>query len=85
MAGDGEGVGESLLSPASYTEPVPPRPQSAEYFDGWYADRVATPTVDEIMNRHTGFPPGTRAGGPPGAILRSATLNTKMSLFAESL
>jgi SAM-dependent methyltransferase len=26
-----------------------PKPLSAEYFDGWYADRVATPTVDEIM------------------------------------
>ena len=37
-------------------------PRSAEYFDGWYADRIATPTVDEIMNRHMGFPPDTRAG-----------------------
>ena len=37
-------------------------PRSAEYFDGWYTDRVATPTVDEIMNRHMGFPPDTRAG-----------------------
>ena len=46
-----------------------PKPRSAEYFDGWYADRVATPTVDEIMNRHMGFPPGTRAGVvPAGAI-----------------
>jgi len=52
------GVGVS----AFYTEPVPTKPRSAEYFDGWYADRVATPAVDEIMNRHTGFPPGTRAG-----------------------
>jgi len=69
VAGDGEGVGESLLSPASYTEPVPPRPQSAEYFDGWYADRVAMPTVDEIMNRHTGFPPGTRAGVVPAEAI----------------
>jgi ubiquinone/menaquinone biosynthesis C-methylase UbiE len=41
---------------------VPPKPRSAEYFDGWYADRIATPTVDEIMSRHMGFPPGTRAG-----------------------
>jgi SAM-dependent methyltransferase len=37
-------------------------PRSAEYFDGWYADQAATPTVAEIMNRHMGFPPGTRAG-----------------------
>jgi SAM-dependent methyltransferase len=48
---------------------VPPTPRSAGYFDGWYADRVATPAVDEIMSRHMGFPPGTRAGAvPAGAI-----------------
>jgi len=41
---------------------MPPKPLSAEYFDGWYADRVARPAVDEIMNRHMGFPPDTRAG-----------------------
>lgn len=41
---------------------MPPKPLSAEYFDGWYADRVARLTVDEIMNRHMGFPPGMRAG-----------------------
>jgi hypothetical protein len=29
---------------------------------GWYANQAATPTVAEIMNRHMGFPPGTRAG-----------------------
>jgi len=40
---------------------MPPKPRSAEYFDGWYADRVATPTVDESMNRQMGFPPDTRA------------------------
>jgi ubiquinone/menaquinone biosynthesis C-methylase UbiE len=46
-----------------------PKPRSAEYFDGWYADRVATATVDEVMTRHMGFPPGTRAGiVPAGAI-----------------
>jgi SAM-dependent methyltransferase len=39
-----------------------PKPRSAEHFDGWYADQAAMPTVAEIMNRHTGFPPGTRAG-----------------------
>jgi SAM-dependent methyltransferase len=41
---------------------MPAKPRSAEYFDGWYADQAATPTVAEIMNRHMGFPPGTRAG-----------------------
>ena len=46
-----------------------PRPRSAEYFDGWYADRVATTAVDELMNRHTGFPPGTRAGVVPAEAI----------------
>jgi 2-polyprenyl-3-methyl-5-hydroxy-6-metoxy-1,4-benzoquinol methylase len=41
---------------------MPPKPRSAEYFDGWYANQAATPTVAEIMDRHMGFPPGTRAG-----------------------
>ena len=48
---------------------MPPTPRSAEYFDGWYADRVATPTVDEIMNRHMGFPPDTRAGVVPAEAI----------------
>ena len=48
---------------------MPPKPRSAEYFDGWYADRVATPTVDEIMNRHMGFPPDTRAGAVPAEAI----------------
>jgi SAM-dependent methyltransferase len=39
-----------------------PKPRSAEYFDGWYANQAAAPTVADIMNRHMGFPPGTRAG-----------------------
>ena len=52
-----------------YSEPMPPKPRSAEYFDGWYADRVATSTVDEIMNRHMGFPPGTRAGVVPAEAI----------------
>ena len=54
---------------SSYTEPMPSKPRSAEYFDGWYADRVATPTVDEIMNRHMGFRPGTRAGTVPAEAI----------------
>jgi SAM-dependent methyltransferase len=32
-------------------------PPSAEYFDGWYADMVATPVKDEIQQRHLGLPP----------------------------
>src|SRR5579864_951598 len=51
------------------SELMPPKPLSAEYFDGWYADRVATSVVDEIMNRHTGFPPGTRAGVVPAEAI----------------
>ena len=41
---------------------MPPKPRSAGYFDDWYADQAATPAVAEIMNRHMGFPPATRAG-----------------------
>jgi SAM-dependent methyltransferase len=41
---------------------MPPKPRSAEYFDGWYANQAAVPAVAEIMNRYMGFPPGTRAG-----------------------
>jgi SAM-dependent methyltransferase len=48
---------------------MPTKPRSAEYFDGWYADREAMPTVDEIMNRHFGFPPGTRAGVVPAEAI----------------
>ena len=46
-----------------------PKPRSAEYFDGWYADKAAAPTVADIMNRHTGFPPGTMAGVVPAAAI----------------
>jgi SAM-dependent methyltransferase len=41
---------------------VPPKPLSAEYFDGWYSSQAATQVVAEIMNRHMGFAPDTRAG-----------------------
>ncbi len=41
---------------------MPPKPLSAEYFDGWYANQAATRLVAEIMNRHMGFAPDTRAG-----------------------
>jgi hypothetical protein len=49
-------------APEAATYPVPPKPLSAEYFDGWYASQAATQVVAGIMNRHMGFPPGTRAG-----------------------
>jgi 2-polyprenyl-3-methyl-5-hydroxy-6-metoxy-1,4-benzoquinol methylase len=29
----------------------------AEYFDGWYADMIASPVKDEIQQRHLGLPP----------------------------
>jgi SAM-dependent methyltransferase len=48
---------------------MPPKPRSAEYFDGWYADKAATPTVAEIMSRHLGFPPDTRAGVVPAEAI----------------
>jgi SAM-dependent methyltransferase len=48
---------------------MPPKPRSAEYFDGWYADQAATLVVAEIMNRHMGFPPGTRAGVVPAEAI----------------
>ena len=48
---------------------MPLKLRSAEYFDGWFADRAATPAVDEIMNRHMGFPPGTRAGTVPARAI----------------
>ncbi len=52
---------------------MPPEPLSAGYFDGWYADQAAMPTVAEIMNRHTGFPPGTRAGVVPAEAIPELT------------
>lgn len=42
--------------------PPTPKPLSAEYFDGWYASKAATPTVGEVMNRHMGLPADLRAG-----------------------
>jgi SAM-dependent methyltransferase len=41
---------------------VTPKPRSAEYFDGWYADKAASPLVNEIQNRHLGLPPAALAG-----------------------
>jgi SAM-dependent methyltransferase len=48
---------------------MPPKPRSAGYFDDWYADQAATPAVAEIMNRHMGFPPDTRAGVVPAEAI----------------
>jgi hypothetical protein len=48
---------------------MPPKPLSAEYFDGWYADQAVMPAVAEIMNRHVGFPPGARAGLVPAEAI----------------
>ena len=54
-------------------------PRTAEYFDGWYADMVASPVKDEIQQRHLGLPPqllstsllgwatAAAAAGPDGA------------------
>jgi cyclopropane fatty-acyl-phospholipid synthase-like methyltransferase len=52
---------------------MPPKPLSAEYFDGWYADQAAMPTVAEIKNRHMGFPPDTRAGVVAAAAISELT------------
>jgi SAM-dependent methyltransferase len=35
-----------------------PPPLSAEYFDRWYADKSATPQLDQIWQRHLGLPAG---------------------------
>lgn len=43
-----------------------PKPLSAEYFDGWYANQAAKPTVAEIMNRHMGDL--TATGLPDGSV-----------------
>ncbi|HEY3956211.1 MAG TPA: class I SAM-dependent methyltransferase [Streptosporangiaceae bacterium] len=50
-------------------EPIPPKPRSAEYFDSWYANKAAAPTVAQIMNRHMGFPPDMRAGVLPAEAI----------------
>jgi len=58
---------------------MPPKPRSAEYFDGWYANQAATPTVAEIMNRHMGFPPGTRAGVVPAEAIPELTEELRLT------
>jgi SAM-dependent methyltransferase len=46
-----------------------PKPRSAEYFDGWYAAKAATPRVAEIMNRNLGLPPDAQAGIVPAVAI----------------
>ena len=46
-----------------------PKPRSAEYFDGWYADMSAAPQVAEIMNRNLGLPPDAQAGIVPAVAI----------------
>ena len=46
-----------------------PKPRSAEYFDGWYADKTAAPQVADIMNRHLGLPPDALAGSVPAMAI----------------
>jgi SAM-dependent methyltransferase len=58
---------------------VPPKPLSAEYFDGWYADQAATQVVAEIMNRHMGFPPGSRAGTVPAEAIPELAEELRLS------
>jgi SAM-dependent methyltransferase len=46
-----------------------PKPRSAEYFDGWYADKSAAPQVAEIMNRNLGLPLDAQAGVVPAVAI----------------
>ena len=46
-----------------------PKPRSAEYFDGWYANKSDAPQVAEIMNRNLGLPPDALAGIVPAIAI----------------
>jgi SAM-dependent methyltransferase len=46
-----------------------PKPRSAEYFDGWYANKSEAPQVAEIMNRNLGLPPDALAGIVPAVAI----------------
>jgi SAM-dependent methyltransferase len=46
-----------------------PKPRSAEYFDGWYADKSDAPQVAEIMNRNLGLPADALAGIVPAVAV----------------
>lgn len=57
---------------------VTPKPRSAEYFDGWYADKAASPAVREVMNRHLGFPPELLAGIVPAEAIPEITAELRL-------
>src|SRR5215469_13640935 len=58
---------------------MPPAPRSAEYFDGWYADKAVSPVVAEVKNRHLGFPPGILAGVVPADAVPEITSALRLS------
>ena len=58
---------------------MPAKPLSAEYFDEWYADKAATPTVAEITNRHLGLPADLSAGVVPGAAIPELLAGLRLS------
>jgi SAM-dependent methyltransferase len=51
---------------------------SAEYFDDWYAHQAAMPTVADVMNRHTGLPPGTLGGVVPVQAIPELTAELRL-------
>lgn len=57
---------------------VPPKPLSAGYFDGWYADKAASTAVREVMNRHLGFPPELLAGVVPAEAVPEITAELRL-------
>ena len=57
---------------------VTPKPLSAEYFDGWYADKAASSPVREVMNRHLGFPPEFLAGIVPAEAIPEITAELRL-------
>lgn len=62
-----------------HTVLVTPKPPSAEYFDGWYANKGATPAVGEIMNRHMGLPPDLQAGVVAIEAIGEMTVELRLS------
>jgi SAM-dependent methyltransferase len=56
-----------------------PKPRSAEYFDGWYADKADAPLVAEIMNRHLGLPPDALAGILPAVAIDEVAAELRLT------
>ena len=52
---------------------MPSKRLSADYWDGWYAGKAATPLVGEVMNRHLGLPPDLLAGVLPAEAIPEIT------------